>query len=84
MSKEVKPGYYRHFKGGVYIVLGTVTCAKTSATEVLYRNLAGRFFRRCQDEFTEEVEVPYIKGCEILQPVKRFTRMSREEILALY
>ncbi|HAF85214.1 MAG TPA: DUF1653 domain-containing protein [Sphaerochaeta sp.] len=35
--KELKPGWYRHFKGGLYEVIDTVINSETLETMVLYR-----------------------------------------------
>ncbi len=37
----IKPGKYRHFKGGEYEVLGLVTHSETQEEMVLYRALYG-------------------------------------------
>ncbi len=36
-KKELKKGWYRHFKGGLYEVLDTVINSETLQTMVLYR-----------------------------------------------
>ena len=38
---QIRPGKYRHFKGGEYEVLGTVTHSETLEPKVLYRALYG-------------------------------------------
>lgn len=35
--KRIRPGLYRHFKGGMYEVLDTVIDSETLSTMVLYR-----------------------------------------------
>lgn len=41
MTMEIKPGKYRHFKGGEYEVLGLATHSETREQMVLYRALYG-------------------------------------------
>jgi cyclomaltodextrinase / maltogenic alpha-amylase / neopullulanase len=37
-TAEIKKGWYKHFKGGVYEVLGTALHTETLETFVLYRH----------------------------------------------
>ena len=39
---EIRPGKYRHFKGGEYLVLGTATHSETGEDMVVYRALYGQ------------------------------------------
>ena len=39
--EEIKPGRYRHFKGGEYEVLGLATHSETEEPMVVYRQLYG-------------------------------------------
>ena len=39
--EEIKPGRYRHFKGGEYEVLGLATHSETEEPMVVYRPLYG-------------------------------------------
>ena len=40
-GKEIRPGRYRHFKGGEYEVLGMATHSETLEPMVVYRALYG-------------------------------------------
>lgn len=41
MQQEIRPGRYRHFKGGEYEVLGMATHSETLEPMVVYRALYG-------------------------------------------
>ncbi|NND67066.1 MAG: DUF1653 domain-containing protein [Halioglobus sp.] len=41
MASELRPGRYRHFKGGEYEVLGVATHSETEEPLVVYRPLYG-------------------------------------------
>lgn len=41
MEQNLKPGIYRHFKGGEYELIGIVTHSETLEKMVLYRALYG-------------------------------------------
>lgn len=70
----VTPGRYRHYKGGEYEVLDTVTHSETEESLVLYRPLygEGRLWVRPVEMFCETVEV----GGE---PLPRFELIAPRE-----
>ena len=43
MENEVQPGRYRHYKGGLYEVLGVASHSETGERLVVYRCLYGAF-----------------------------------------
>jgi len=55
----LRPGRYRHFKGGQYDVIGVARCSETLAPVVVYRALYGEagLWVRPLAMFLEEVEV---------------------------
>ena len=57
---EVKPGRYRHYKGGEYIVLGTARHSETEEMLVVYRPEYGekKLWVRPLAMFLEIVETP--------------------------
>lgn len=67
---ETPPGRYRHYKGGLYDVVGTVRHSETLEPMTLYRALYGQMglWVRPAAMFNEEVVIEGIK-----QP--RFTRI---------
>ena len=56
--EEIKPGRYRHFKGGEYEVLGLATHSETEEPMVVYRPLYGerRLWVRPAAMWNETVE----------------------------
>lgn len=65
----VKPGFYRHFKGDCYRVLGVVQRVDTDTPEmiVLYRKLHcsdDTIFARSVKNFTEEVDHKKYPDCK--------------------
>ena len=55
---DIRPGRYRHFKGGEYQVLGTARHTETGEEMVVYRALygAGGLWVRPADMWNEHVE----------------------------
>lgn len=58
LEQNLKPGIYRHFKGGEYELIGIVTHSETLEKMVLYRALYGEkgFWVRPLHMWTETVE----------------------------
>jgi len=63
MKKEIKPGKYRHYKGGLYVVEDIATHSENEEKMVVYRPLYGEqdLWVRPLDMFIEEVEIEGIK-----------------------
>ncbi|HEY7865408.1 MAG TPA: DUF1653 domain-containing protein [Psychromonas sp.] len=59
MKKEIKPGKYRHYKGGLYMVEDIATHSENEEKMVVYRPLYGEqgLWVRPFDMFMEEVEI---------------------------
>ena len=57
MTMHVKPGRYRHYKGNMYEVIGTVRHSETEEWLVLYRCLYGdhSLWVRPLEMFEEEI-----------------------------
>jgi hypothetical protein len=54
----IKPGRYKPYKGGVYIVLFTASCSETNQPVVVYQNEThGTYYTRLLKEFTSKVMV---------------------------
>lgn len=55
----IKPGRYRHYKGGEYEVIDTARHSETEELLVLYRPLYGdrKLWVRPRDMFVESIEV---------------------------
>ncbi|MDY4140382.1 MAG: DUF1653 domain-containing protein [Aristaeellaceae bacterium] len=55
---DIKPGIYRHFKGGLYQVVGVATNSETGEYMVVYRALYGEkgLWVRPASMWTETVE----------------------------
>ena len=59
----MRPGVYRHFKGGIYFVLGTVLHSESQVEMVVYVNLATRArYVRPTTMFEEIVDRDGYKG----------------------
>jgi hypothetical protein len=58
-SEPLRPGRYRHFKGGLYEVLGMVRHSETEEELVLYRALYGDggLWVRPRPQFLDQVSV---------------------------
>ena len=66
----LKPGRYRHYKGGVYVVLFTAQCSETKQPTVVYMNEThGTYYVRSLKEFTSDVS-------EGANSVPRFERLD--------
>ncbi|MFQ3176154.1 MAG: hypothetical protein ACJAYB_001039 [Psychromonas sp.] len=59
MKKKIKPGQYRHYKGGLYRVENIATHSETEEKMVVYRPLYSEqaLWVRPLDMFIEEVEI---------------------------
>lgn len=55
-AEPVTPGRYRHFKGGIYDVVGVATDSETEEPIVVYKSVDGRLWTRSLAMFTEIVE----------------------------
>lgn len=57
----VRPGIYRHYKGGLYTVIGLANDAEpssrsvTTVTHVIYADADGRLWLRTIEDFTARV-----------------------------
>ena len=73
-------GHYRHYKGGLYEVVGTVRHSETLEPMTLYRALYGEqgLWVRPAAMFNDEVDVGDVAdGVNLRQP--RFAKISRPE-----
>lgn len=52
---EVKLGKYRHFKGGIYEVIGTAKHSETLEEMVVYKNNEGELWVRPKKMFFENI-----------------------------
>ncbi len=73
MSADLPPGRYRHYKGGVYDVLGVARHSETEEELVVYRPRYGErgLWVRPRAMFEATVEVDGV-------PVPRFARLPDE------
>jgi hypothetical protein len=75
----IKPGRYRHYKGGVYIVLFTAQDSETTKSVVVYMNeVHGTYYTRPLKEFSayvlqddEDGGVPRFKLIEETNGIKK-------------
>lgn len=56
MRELIVGRYYRHFKGGLYFVIGTAIDTETGKYVVIYHNLEGQKFVRPYDSFMSKVD----------------------------
>lgn len=49
----VKKGFYKHFKGGIYEVIGTSTHSETKEELVIYKDAFGKLWSRPVEMFSE-------------------------------
>lgn len=68
-NDDVAPGRYRHYKGGLYTVVGVATHSESEEQLVVYRNREERLFVRPLAMFREQVVVDG-------RPVPRFARID--------
>lgn len=54
----VKKGYYRHFKGGIYKVIGSALNVELNEQMVLYTDISNNVYVRPEFMFLEEISVP--------------------------
>lgn len=67
-------GVYRHYKGGIYDVIGTALCSETQNPFVVYRSFdTGKHWIRPLDEFLSTKEIK--EG----QSVKRFELIGLQD-----
>jgi len=64
-------GYYQHYKGNVYCVIGVATHSETLEKMVVYRSEKGELWVRPASMWNELVDTPNGK-------VKRFARIEEE------
>lgn len=75
--KELRPGVYRHFKGGLYLLLGQACHSETMEKMVVYQALYGErgWWIRPADMWLEKVEHDG-------QILSRFTYIAPDEATA--
>jgi hypothetical protein len=57
--QEIEPGFYRHFKGQIYEVIGTGTHSETGEQFVIYKSVEDeKFWIRPVEMFFQEVDKP--------------------------
>lgn len=73
MEPTIETGLYRHFKGGIYEVIGLARHSETEDYFVLYRNSHGNYWIRPYEMFIEFV-------IHENKQVQRFTRLEEDEL----
>jgi hypothetical protein len=77
VPKSLETGFYRHFKGNYYEVLGTCVHSETLETMVLYRPVGSEvLWVRPYSMFTELIPVPTMCG-GFTKPVPRFEYIGK-------
>lgn len=56
MPNNPTPGLYRHYKGGLYTVIGVGLHTETEQPLVLYRGVNGRFWARPLEMWNELID----------------------------
>lgn len=56
--REIKPGFYRHFKGRIYFVLGTATHSEAGEQLIVYKAMYDdyKLYVRPYEMFASEVD----------------------------
>lgn len=56
--REIKPGFYRHFKGKTYFVIGSAEHSETGERLIVYKAMYGdyKLYVRPYDMFASEVD----------------------------
>ena len=76
-TQTVANGFYRHYKGGVYEVIGMSIHTETEEELVLYRDIDGNLWSRPVDIFIEvDNFLPQLRS-----QIQRFSKLFYEEDL---
>ena len=67
----IQPGWYKHYKGGLYEVVCTATHTETLEEMVVYKDNKENVWARPASMWENIVDTPYGK-------MKRFTRIKEE------
>lgn len=80
----IEKGIYRHFKGGLYVVLGIAVDAEPGheakleqRVGVVYQDARGHIWYRTIENFIERVYPPEVAGAAFQGSVQRFTRVEK-------